>query len=274
MAFFTNKRDYVTEIHRGLYYMMPMTLDDFLMQIDQITDPTALNDALMTALEHEGAMCAVGFNLPVTAVAHDNSWPVLINTFPKAFSEYYMENCVARDDPYLDAALTLGKPVQFSEVAVSKSFGPRLKELWTIARECGLSDGLAMPIVHRPGCMTYFAIGFAEHRDMPRAWRRRIHILLEEYCVRYSAISVKPGYDIFTPRERQVLAGVVNGKSNTIIATNLGLSDHTVATYIKRAFAKLGTKTRLETTLKLVGLSDTSTIESLLNDRSLSKAVA
>lgn len=50
----------------------------------------------------------------------------------------------------------------------------------------------------------------------------------------------------FTPRERQVLAGLVQGWSNKEIATQLALSPRTVNYHLDHIFAKLGVRTRTE----------------------------
>lgn len=54
-----------------------------------------------------------------------------------------------------------------------------------------------------------------------------------------------------TPREREVLDGICNAKSNKEIARDLGVSDKTVRNQITGIFAKLGVATRQEAILKV-----------------------
>jgi DNA-binding NarL/FixJ family response regulator len=49
-----------------------------------------------------------------------------------------------------------------------------------------------------------------------------------------------------TPREIEVLNGVVNGKTNQEISYVLGISDKTVEKYLDRIFTKLGVASRVE----------------------------
>jgi DNA-binding NarL/FixJ family response regulator len=49
-----------------------------------------------------------------------------------------------------------------------------------------------------------------------------------------------------TPRERQVLASVVTGRTNAQIADELGLAESTVKSHLSSAFAKLGVGSRAE----------------------------
>ncbi|MGQ0650389.1 MAG: response regulator transcription factor [Gemmatimonadaceae bacterium] len=49
-----------------------------------------------------------------------------------------------------------------------------------------------------------------------------------------------------SPREREILALVADGLGNKIVASRLGISEHTVKTHISSIFAKLGADTRAE----------------------------
>lgn len=57
-----------------------------------------------------------------------------------------------------------------------------------------------------------------------------------------------------TDRETEILSWVARGKSNSVIAQILGISPHTVNTYMRRLFLKLGTSDR--TSVSLIGLSN------------------
>lgn len=49
-----------------------------------------------------------------------------------------------------------------------------------------------------------------------------------------------------SPREREILALVAEGLGNKLVASRLGISEHTVKTHISSIFAKLGADTRAE----------------------------
>ncbi len=57
-----------------------------------------------------------------------------------------------------------------------------------------------------------------------------------------------------TDRETEILSWVARGKSNSVIAQILGISPHTVNTYMRRLFLKLGTSDR--TSVSLIGISN------------------
>ena len=60
------------------------------------------------------------------------------------------------------------------------------------------------------------------------------------------------GEKLLTSREEQVVALVADGLSNRNIATELGLSEHTVKKYLFRIFEKLGISNRVELVLYAV----------------------
>jgi DNA-binding CsgD family transcriptional regulator len=49
-----------------------------------------------------------------------------------------------------------------------------------------------------------------------------------------------------SPREREILGLVADGLGNKIVASRLGISEHTVKTHIASIFTKLGADTRAE----------------------------
>lgn len=57
-----------------------------------------------------------------------------------------------------------------------------------------------------------------------------------------------------TAREAEILSWVARGKSNSVIAQILGISPHTVNTYMRRLFLKLGTSDR--TSVSLIGINN------------------
>ena len=72
-----------------------------------------------------------------------------------------------------------------------------------------------------------------------------------KYCKLYALTS--NNYPKLTERETEILSWVAKGKSNSVIAQILGISHHTVNTYLRRCFLKLGTSDR--TSLALIGIS-------------------
>ena len=57
------------------------------------------------------------------------------------------------------------------------------------------------------------------------------------------------GKPLLTPREEQVVALVADGLTNRDVATELGLSEHTIKKYLLRIFDKVGISSRVELVL-------------------------
>ena len=72
-----------------------------------------------------------------------------------------------------------------------------------------------------------------------------------------SLVGPKEGLSALTPREREVLVLVAEGRSNREIATALTISERTVQTHIRSILAKLGLRSRTQAALVAVreGLS-------------------
>jgi two-component system nitrate/nitrite response regulator NarL len=81
----------------------------------------------------------------------------------------------------------------------------------------------------------------------------------EETSILLDAIRSIPSFTLvpaieagpLTYREQQVVQSAARGKTNKIIANELGLSEHTVKNYLFRAFEKLGVSNRVELLFQL-----------------------
>jgi DNA-binding NarL/FixJ family response regulator len=69
--------------------------------------------------------------------------------------------------------------------------------------------------------------------------------------------AVRPRFGL-TPRELEIISTVVSGYSNSDIASNFALSEHTVKHHLSRVFDKLGVSNRLELALFAVNHQLTS----------------
>jgi two-component system response regulator NreC len=64
-------------------------------------------------------------------------------------------------------------------------------------------------------------------------------MLLEDYMRQVREKEVEDSYDLLTPREREILQLIAEGKTNKEIATILGLSPHTIETHRGNILEKL-----------------------------------
>lgn len=82
---------------------------------------------------------------------------------------------------------------------------------------------------------------------------RHLGYLLDSVCqAPILQVLTEAGESLLTSREQQVVALVADGLSNRNIASELGLSEHTVKKYLFRIFDKLGISNRVELVLYAV----------------------
>jgi pimeloyl-ACP methyl ester carboxylesterase/DNA-binding CsgD family transcriptional regulator len=80
------------------------------------------------------------------------------------------------------------------------------------------------------------------------AWR-----IFREAALAFAGLSSGEETDGLTPREREILTGICDAKSNKEIARDLDLSDKTVRNHLTSIFEKLGVSTRQEAIVKVHG---------------------
>lgn len=91
------------------------------------------------------------------------------------------------------------------------------------------------------------------HRGEIWANTQQLNYLLESVCqVPSLRVLSANGEKLLTSREEQVVALVADGLTNRNVATELGLSEHTVKKYLFRIFEKLGISNRVELVLYAV----------------------
>jgi DNA-binding NarL/FixJ family response regulator len=88
------------------------------------------------------------------------------------------------------------------------------------------------------------------HKGEIFATNQQLSYLLDSVCQSPCLRVVSAtGEILLTSREEQVVALVTDGLSNRNVASELGLSEHTVKKYLFRIFEKLGISSRVELVL-------------------------
>lgn len=103
------------------------------------------------------------------------------------------------------------------------------------------------------------------HQGEVSASTQHLNYLLDSVCqVPGVRVLDAGGQNLLTYREEQVVALVADGLSNRDVASELGLSEHTVKKYLFRIFDKLGISNRVELVLYAVrnGVPQTAMVAS------------
>jgi LuxR family transcriptional activator of conjugal transfer of Ti plasmids len=205
----------------------------------------ALRDAMSQAAAALDLSCFAYLSMP------DNSGgrAGLISNYPLAWTTHYLQKHYERFDPVIIQALGHPEPFQWGlevgSLAPSKS-----QELFEEAARFGIRYGFTIPIHNDSGPVA--AVTFAADERRPQFERTirehaRVLQLMAMYFHAHAERRIGSNRSIagtaLSPREAECLQWAAQGKSAWEIGTILGISRHTVATYLENAKAKLGVRT-------------------------------
>lgn len=228
-----------------------MDLSGFIDSLLGCPTKEALDEVLIETFARLGATAVSGYAFPYGGGVTTETLPI-ISTWPDSVKAAYREQ-MAGEDPVMYAAMTLGMPVHFLKLETSLDFKPGGASVIQAMRAAGYRDGVTTPVYAKPGDFAYFVAAFEEERpDLTPADLRRIKFLFSEYFYRLREIE-NVRADTLSRREIQVLVAMVQDKSNSEIAQMLGVSEHTVDTYVRRCFEKLSVRSRTQAVLRFIG---------------------
>jgi DNA-binding CsgD family transcriptional regulator len=233
-----------------------MRLRGFLEQTEPIQDHKDLFQAL------RGFLADYGANLVSYHIVIENLLRVRVDDgfhyhcFPSAWVDHYLRKNYFAIDPIISAAMTAQAPFRWYDVGKVTALSPEQNAYLDDMRSWGLVDGLAVPIFAAHGTTAYFGVG----SDAAALTLTSTDELEIQYACNHAhrmfvdlrAAQAKP-QSALSNREREVLTWVARGKSNSVIADILGVSDHTVDTLVRRVFAKLAVSDRISAAIKGIG---------------------
>lgn len=155
-------------------------------------------------------------------------------------------------DPLIQHVLETGSPVWLSEAAALDVFRDN-RHSKTIQRTMELlGDGLAIPLYGPKLKLGYLFLAFGDTPHTPSDFHKWVSfstatVFHTRYCTLANDVAQKIN---LTLREMDVLELVVMGRTNPQIAAALGISKHTVNSYMKTLFLKFGTADRVSTVIK------------------------
>jgi len=181
----------------------------------------------------------------------------LFRNWPKRWAEISDERDFGIRSPVLAQARRRVAPFTWGEIGARRGLPSAEKEFWGLVRECGWTNGFAVPVHGPQGYFSYIGMGTRE-RDLDlsterRGWLYMTAILAHERC---HAL-----YDIFTPNEQQTalserelecMRWVADGKTDWEIGMILKISEATARFHVDRARGKLHAVTRPQAVARLV----------------------
>lgn len=201
--------------------------------------------------------------MAVTATALDLSWfaylalpyqshkqPLVISTYPVNWVAHYLRNHYERFDPVVTQALQNPQPFRWGAGLSARHLSLVQQELLSEASQFGIRFGFTVPIHDGRGPIA--ALTFAADERRPQFENCiNSHARVLQLMAMYFHAHVRRklsddrrfGSTLLSPRELECLEWAAQGKSAWEIGRILGISRHTVASYLGNAKDKLGVRT-------------------------------
>jgi DNA-binding CsgD family transcriptional regulator len=215
----------------------------------EICDRAASVAELQTAFMRE--IRALGFTHAACASHVDPLRPpaeaVMMVDYPLVWLERFSAKNYAKRDPVYWAARRQTLPFQWSDRVFRASLASDQLRILNEAAEVGLADGVTIPI-HAPDALPAscsLVIG-PDGVDPLNAQKAHWYGVYAHECARRLRLAEVPPKPELSPRERQCVQLLGQGKNDGDMAIILGLSEHTVHNIVRRAMHKYGVANRVQ----------------------------
>jgi LuxR family quorum sensing-dependent transcriptional regulator len=235
-----------------------MKVDEFIEKSLAVTDVRQLLDL------YQSAMSAHGYDRCVYTLITDHisiNKPArhgILFTYPDEWMDYYMEKNYDRHDPVIRAGAIARRPFLWNDLCAGVQLTKLQSKIMHEADDAHLHDGLGIPIFGGPGEIAGVGLASSSGGVNPdpvtvsvlRAITYQFHAL---YC-EYEAASLQDKFPQLpprlSPREREILTWLAEGKSVPVVADLLNIDINTAKTHLKRIYAKLNASEKTMAVLK------------------------
>jgi LuxR family quorum-sensing system transcriptional regulator CciR len=185
---------------------------------------------------------------------------VIGGEFDRSWSEHYLARRYVCSSYIARELLLTSRAYSWDDVMRTRLVDANQKRIRNEARECGLRTGLFTPVAWGDGSYSAVVLAGRDCDLGDQLIRNSAEILSAYYGSELRRLTPLGGKRAvaLSPRQRECLAWVRQGKSSGVIAEILGLSSETVEEHIAAARKKLGVRTRVQAAVEacLLGLID------------------
>lgn len=204
----------------------------------------------------------IGFEAAVYAVPPPNKKPTHPDTIirihgmsPADFHRFALQGLIAEGHLTTANSLFKAAPFRWSDIASLTSDTQNFYDLQEKAHEVGLTDGWVIPVFGPKGRTGLASYGMPRHLDlMEERTKHALQHFAQLAHLRLCQITPYM-YELnknLSKRETQIISWVAKGKSNSEIAQILKVSEASIDSYLRRAFAKLGVHDRTSAAVKAI----------------------
>jgi DNA-binding CsgD family transcriptional regulator len=236
-----------------------MTLEEFITQSNGAPSQEEVFALFQKALKDLGYDSVVYSLLTDHPSIGRKAGHGVMGNYPADWMDYYMAKGYFVKDPIPKHAFTTADAYTWEHVVETGSISSRQKRLMHEAQEAKLLSGAAVAI-YGPNFevagvgLASSAGGVKPSGDMLSVIRALSH----QFHFAYSQFDLPRGLPArqvyLTPREREILSYSAEGKSVSVIASIVSLSDGTVKFHLKNIYAKLDVSSRQTAVVKAIRL--------------------
>jgi LuxR family transcriptional regulator/LuxR family quorum-sensing system transcriptional regulator CciR len=233
-----------------------MDIETFTTRCEQATTPDALWDLAVAYFTSHGVPRIKYLHLPPPGGAGTMGARLRSSGFPEAWVRRYLGERLYRVDPMAVFSRQSGEPFFWSDISRLKTITPAEQAYLDALERADLGEGLGIQVFGPGGRNGFCALGLDPEAPHPTGLQiRGFQWACQLAHLRGCALLAAGAAPLpqLTDRERDILEWVARGKSNAVIATLLGISPHTVDTYMRRLYEKLDVTDRVSATLRGLG---------------------
>ncbi|WP_152033738.1 helix-turn-helix transcriptional regulator [Bradyrhizobium sp. DOA9] len=176
--------------------------------------------------------------------------PMIASNFAFHGSQQYTKREYGNIDPAIHRLPRFASPVRWDQLSEECQLLPHEQRVLEFYALAGLKHGVSVPYFAAYGRISVALFASETAEPDPQGSLPHLSALASQFFIAYSLLA--PLADekrylavTFTPREREIMFLMADGKSSSIISTLLNISDNTVNFHIKNILNKVGAGSRI-----------------------------
>lgn len=229
----------------------------FMIEVDGDENIAHLWDALNDYLSSHGVKRIFYRHVPLISSEVFDSNHLYTNNLPLCIRERYIDEKLYESDILQMMAFSQSQTYSWFNDEILKTAKDSQIKFVKLLIECMSDEILLIPAFGRSNRSGYFCLSFNSlGAEISELDLRRCQIACNYAHVKYAQFLTyeKAQADSLSNRELEIIRWVARGKSNSVIGDIMGISRHTVDSYLRRIFIKMEATDRTTAALKALGL--------------------
>jgi DNA-binding CsgD family transcriptional regulator len=183
----------------------------------------------------------------------------IVRNYPEDWMNYYFSKGYVDVDPTIKIMKQRQGAFAWTSLAEIKNVTKQEQLLMDEAKEAKLLEGIGLALHGPNGQIVGMGVASsAGGTELQRDTVSMVYLLCTQFNQIYQSLeqekSIAPVIIDLSEREKEILTWLAVGKSKSVVGDILSISEHTVKTYLKRAFTKLGVHTKQEAIVHAIRL--------------------